>query len=171
MWNTGSAARWAGFALAAGVAFASSALATKVGDHVALPEIRLLDGTTISEGHYRGKPLIVGYWASWCPFCARQNPYVEKLWSLAKEQGLEVLTISIDSKETNAIDYMRTHQYTFPAAMETPALREVFGKRKVVPHVFVIRADGRIAESIPGEMFEEDVLGFMKYAPGQHRNK
>ncbi|MDS1142273.1 TlpA disulfide reductase family protein [Pusillimonas sp. SM2304] len=159
------AATWAGVGLAASMAFAAPTLAAKVGDQIALPEIRLLDGTTIPEGHFKGKPVIVEYWASWCPFCARQNPYVQKLWLQAKEQGLDILTVSIDSKTADAIGYLDKHQYTFPAAMETQALRDVLGKRKVVPHVFVINSEGYVAESIPGEMFEEDVLGLIKYAP------
>lgn len=159
------AAIWAGLALAGGLGFVAPAPAAQVGDHVALPEVRLLDGTAIPEGHFNGKPVIIEYWASWCPFCARQNPYVQKLWSQAKERGLKMLTISIDANEADAVDYLRKHQYTFPAAMETQALRDALGKRKVVPHIFVIEADGRIAESIPGEMFEEDVLDLIKYAP------
>jgi hypothetical protein len=58
------------------------------------------------------------------------------------------------------------HGYTFPVAIETEALREALGKRKVIPTIFVIKADGRIAEVIPGEMFEEDVLDLIKYASG-----
>ncbi len=165
MWNRRLAALLAGAGLAFAAAFASPALAAKVDDQVALPEIRLLDGAVLPAGHFSGKPVIVEYWASWCPFCARQNPYIEKLWRRAQARGLEVLTISIDSKESDAVEYMSKHQYSFPAAMDTQALRAVLGKRKVVPTIFVIEADGRIAEVIPGEMFEEDVLELIEYAP------
>jgi len=171
MWNTKLIALLAGAGVAAGMAFTAPALAANVGDKVALPEVRLMDGTVLAEGHFKGKPLVIEYWASWCPFCARQNPYIEKLWGQAQGRGLEVLTISIDREESDAADYMRDHKYTFPVAMETPALREVLGKRKVIPTIFVVKADGKIAEIIPGEMFEEDVLDLLEYAPGGSKGK
>lgn len=166
MWKWRLPVLLAGVGVAAGVAFTPLAqAAVKAGDHVALPEVRLFDGRVLPDGYFEDKPVIVEFWASWCPFCARQNPYIQKLWLLAKEQGLEVLTISIDRVEADAVNYMAKHHYTFPAAMESDALRAVFGKRKVVPEIFVIRADGHVAEVIPGEMFEEDVLDLIKYAP------
>lgn len=151
---------------AACVAIASAAHAdVSVGDHVALPEVRLLDGRTLPEGHFKGKPLIIHYWASWCPYCGRQNPRIEKLWKEARNQGLEILTVSIDANEADAVNYLRDHDYSFPVAMETSALREALGKRRIIPHVFVIRADGQVVEAIPGEMVEKDVLGLIKHAP------
>jgi peroxiredoxin len=167
MLSTGFAALLAGVGLAVGVAVAPPAHAVvKVGDHVALPEIQLVDGRRLPEGHFKGKPVIIEYWASWCPYCSRQNPYVQKLWEQSQGTGLEILTVSIDRNVEDAADYIRKHGYTFPVAMETPALREVLGKMKVVPNIFVIKANGQVAEVIPGEMFEEDVLGFIEYAPG-----
>ncbi|HLR13712.1 MAG TPA: TlpA family protein disulfide reductase, partial [Burkholderiaceae bacterium] len=67
--------------------------------------------------------------------------------------------------ESDARNYLDEHGYTFPVTMETPELLEVFGKRRVIPMVFVITPDGKVAEAIPGEMFEEDVLELINYAP------
>jgi len=136
-----------------------------VGDQVRLPAVTLLDGRVLPAGYFQGKPVIVEYWASWCPFCGRQNPYLEKLMQKARGTGLEILTVSIDKNESDAKEYVDKHQYTFPVAMQTPELLGVFGKRKVIPEILVIKADGIVAEIIPGEMFEEDVLDLIKYAP------
>lgn len=136
-----------------------------VGQRIDIPAVTLLDGRTLPAGYFKGKPVVVEYWASWCPFCARQNPYVQKLTEKAKNTGLEILTVSIDRVDGDARSYVRKHRYTFPVAMETPELRKVFGKRRVIPQIFVVDASGRLVEAIPGEMFEEDVLELIKYAP------
>jgi thiol-disulfide isomerase/thioredoxin len=136
-----------------------------VGQTVSIPAVTLLNGQTLPQGYFKGKPVVIEYWASWCPFCANQNPYVQKLSELAKKKGLQVLTVSIDRFPNDAKEYMRKHHYTFPVTIETPELRKVFGKRRVIPQIFVVDAQGRLAEAIPGEMFEEDVLGLIKYAP------
>jgi thiol-disulfide isomerase/thioredoxin len=137
----------------------------EVGDLIELPAVTLMDGRELPAGYFTGKPVIVQYWASWCPFCARQNPYLQKLFERAQGTGLEILTVSIDNDPKAARQYLQDKHYSFPAAMETGALRSALGKRKVIPHILVIKADGRLAESIPGEMFEEDVLDLIKYAP------
>lgn len=144
---------------------AAQATTPKVGDAVQLPSFTLLDGTTISANSLKGKPVLIEYWASWCPYCRRQNPYWEKLHKSAQGKDIQILSVSIDKKPDEARAYMAEKGYTFQAAMETPEMRQVFGKRKVIPLVFVITPQGKVAEVIPGEMFEEDVLELIKYAP------
>lgn len=143
--------------------FGSQAATPEVGDAVQLPAVTLLDGKTLSAQELNKGPVVIEYWASWCPFCARQNPYLQKLHEKAQGSNLRVLSVSIDKKPEDASAYMQNKGYTFPVAMETPELREVFGKRRVIPKIFVI-ADGKVAEVIPGEMFEEDVLELIEYA-------
>lgn len=136
----------------------------KVGDTIELPAVTLFDGTVVPAEVFKGKPVLIEYWASWCPFCNRQNPYWQKLHDSAQGKDIQVLSISIDKKPEDAHDYMRKHNYSFHAAMETPELRQIFGKRRVIPKVFVIDPNGKVLEVIPGEMFEEDVLDLIKYA-------
>jgi len=136
----------------------------KKGDHVTMPAVTLLDGRKLPAGHFDGKPFLVEYWASWCPYCARQNPHIQKLSDTVRDKGMEVLTISIDKKPQDALDYLAKNKYTFGTTMQTDALRDVFGQPKVLPLVFVVRHDGTVAEVIPGEMFEEDVLELASYA-------
>ncbi|HLU16060.1 MAG TPA: TlpA disulfide reductase family protein [Burkholderiaceae bacterium] len=162
------AVRFALPGLVAGLLMAGVAQATPAkGDVVQIPALTLMDGRQLPAGYYSGKPVVIQYWASWCPFCGRQNPYFQRLWDTARETGLEVLTVSVDKDEADARTYLHDRQYTFPAVMESPELRQAFGKRRVIPKVFVVRSDGRIAEVIPGEMFEEDVLDLIKYAPNR----
>ncbi|MEO6984605.1 MAG: TlpA disulfide reductase family protein [Paralcaligenes sp.] len=166
MWQNNFAASILAAVITLGPAYQAVAQAEPaVGASIVLPALTLIDGRQLPAGHFQGKPVIVEYWASWCPFCARQNPYVQKLTLLAQNKGLEILTVSIDRHESAAKEYIQKHHYTFPVAMETPELLKQFGKRKVIPQIFVIKADGKLAEVIPGEMFEEDVLDLIKYAP------
>lgn len=160
--------RYGRLLLAAGMLAAAAAHAQappKVGDKLVMPEVLLLDGTRLSAADFAGKPLVIEYWASWCPYCARQNPHLQKLTEAARDKGLRVLTVSIDKDEQAARDYIAKHGYTFGVAMDSEALRAVFGKRRVIPEVFVLDASGKLVEDIPGEMFEEDVLELLRHAP------
>ncbi|HEY9274379.1 TlpA disulfide reductase family protein [Achromobacter sp.] len=159
--------RYGRLLLAAGMLAAAAAHAQappKVGDKLVMPDVQLLDGTRLSAADLAGKPLVVEYWASWCPYCARQNPHLQKLTEAANGKGLRILTVSIDKDEQAARDYIAKHDYTFGVAMDNEALRAVFGKRRVIPEIFVLDANGKLLEAIPGEMFEEDVLELLRHA-------
>ena len=151
--------------LAAGLILAAAgAAALEVGDTVRLPEVRTLDGRTLSATALAGKPLVVEYWATWCPFCAMQNPRLQKLYERTRGTPLQVLTISIDKDPREAADYMKKRGYTFPATMDSPALQAVFGKRKGLPELYVIDARGRVVQKEVGEMLEDDVAALERYA-------
>jgi len=158
-----AAVMWAG---SSSVGMAQSAPA--VGDTVTVPAVTLIDGQRLPAGYFQGKPLIVEYWASWCPFCGRQNPRLQKLTLEAQKKGLQILTVSVDRKESDASDYIQEHHYTFPVAMETPELLKTFGRRDIIPEIFVVTANGKLAEVLSGELPEAQVAGLIKYAPGAH---
>ncbi|WP_020206471.1 MULTISPECIES: TlpA family protein disulfide reductase [Cupriavidus] len=152
--------------LLAALAWSGAAAALEVGDTVHLPPVQLLDGRTVAPAQWAGKPLVLEVWASWCPFCALQNPRLQKLYDSigGARGGLQVLAVSIDKDPKEAGAYMAKHGYTFPAAMDTPALRAVLGKRRGLPELYVIDAGGKVVQKEAGEMLEEDVAALARYA-------
>jgi len=153
-------------AICLGVSLQAHAAVTslKKGAAVALPEFTLLDGSVITSESLKNKPVLLSFWASWCPYCARQNPYIQKLHEQVKDSDMQVITVSIDKEPKAASDYVKKHKYTFNVAKFTPAIKAVFGEIKVIPLVYVFDKNSIIQEVVPGEMFEEDVLDMRKYA-------
>lgn len=137
--------------------------AWSIGETVTLPPLTLLDGNPLDLPALKGKVVVVQFWASWCPFCAKQNPLIEALHRTHRSRGLEVVTISIDKSRDAAADYMRSKGYTFRAGMVTPAWNAIFRLRKGLPQVYVIGRDGRVLQSEMGEMFEEDVKAIARH--------
>jgi thiol-disulfide isomerase/thioredoxin len=126
-------------------------------------DVALLDGRVLKASELTGRTVVVEFWASWCPFCARQNPLIEKLH---REHGkrLVVLTFTIDKSEDEARAYMKKHGYTFAAAMATPQADRWFGVRRGLPELFVVDPGGRIVFRERGELFEEDVAALARFA-------
>lgn len=128
-----------------------------VGQALALPEAALLGGGMFKPAQAQGKITVVYWWASWCPFCAIQSPHIEALWKAHKARGLQVLALSIDKTEAAAKDYLKKKNYSFPAAMLTPAIAKVLPKPKGLPVVIVRGKDGKVLHAESGEMFPEDI--------------
>jgi thiol-disulfide isomerase/thioredoxin len=140
------------------------ALAAAIGDRVQWSDVTLLDGRTLPASALAGRVVVVEIWASWCPFCARQNPLLQQLHDAHGGRGLEFLTFSIDREPALARAYLAKHKYTFPAAMATPQSDKWFGPREGLPELYVVDRDGRIVFREAGEMFPEDVQALARFA-------
>jgi thiol-disulfide isomerase/thioredoxin len=139
-------------------------LAAALGDRVKWSDLTLLDGRTLAASALTGRVVVVEIWASWCPFCARQNPLLQQLFDAHGGRGLDFLTFSIDREPARARAYMIEHRYTFPAAMATPASEKWFGPREGLPELYVVDRAGRIVFKEAKEMFPEDVRALARFA-------
>jgi cytochrome c biogenesis protein CcmG/thiol:disulfide interchange protein DsbE len=71
-------------------------------------------GTTISLADLRGKPIVINFWASWCPPCKIEAPLIEKTWRAYKSRGLIFLGVNIQDRKEDALNYIREFDITYP---------------------------------------------------------
>ena len=143
--------------------FAASANA-EVGQHVRWEDVRLHDGKVLPASALNGKTVVVEFWATWCPFCKKQNPYVQKLHADHAGKDFVVLGISIDKSPDLVTEYTKKYGYTFPTTMAGPQSERWFPNRRGLPVVYVVDRKGQIVFREAGEMFEEDILGLVRFA-------
>lgn len=106
-----------------------------------------------------GRPQLVVFWSVTCPFCQRHNAHLQRLHEkVSAEGGPQILTVSRDRDAAAVMRYLKTNGYTFPVTFEHEPLRTALAARTVVPLTVLVDRRGRILQSIPGEMFEEDVM-------------
>jgi thiol-disulfide isomerase/thioredoxin len=151
-------------AAAIGGAALDSALAAAVGDRVEWRDVTLLDGRTLPASALAGRVVVVEIWASWCPFCKRQNPVLQQVYDAHGGRDLEFLTFSIDREPAKARAYMAENKYGFPAAMATAQSEKWFGPREGLPELYVVGRDGRIVFKEAKEMFPEDLHALVRFA-------
>jgi cytochrome c biogenesis protein CcmG/thiol:disulfide interchange protein DsbE len=72
------------------------------------------EGDTISLADQRGKPVVINFWASWCPPCRIEAPLIERTWRAYKDRGLIFLGINIQDRKEDALNYMREFDITYP---------------------------------------------------------
>jgi len=131
--------------------------APAIGALIQSPRTTLIDGQVLEPGHWRGKVLLVQLWATWCPFCRKQNPLLDRLWRARRQDGLELLGLSIDEKPDVINRYLAEHGYRFPVARFDPAGWAAIGRPKGLPILWVIGRDSRLKQVEVGEMFPEDI--------------
>jgi thiol-disulfide isomerase/thioredoxin len=127
-------------------------------------DITLVDGRVLRAADLQRQTVVVEMWASWCPFCAKQNPHIQKLHEAGRDRGLLVLSFTLDKTPQAARDYMDKHGYTFAAALAGPQVEQWFGKRRTLPEVYVVDPSGKVVFREEGEMFPEDIAALIRFA-------
>ncbi len=105
-----------------------------------------LNGTKVRLADYRGKKVVfVNFWAPWCPSCRFEMPTMPAVYHRFKEQGLEILAISIDQgSRQQTVTYAAEHQLPFPVLLDPK--QEVMDRYRVrfIPTHVLIDRQGRI---------------------------
>ena len=110
--------------------------------------LRDLAGKTHSLADYRGKLVLLNFWATWCPPCREEIPLFIDLQKRYQKQGLQIVGISIDNPEAVARYWQEMHiNYLLLLADEsTYALMATYGNRSGgLPYSVLIGADGQVA--------------------------
>lgn len=133
------------------------------GDMVRWPTVTLLDGTPWAPAPGQGQ--VVVFWSVSCPFCQRHNAHVDKLYRATQARpGPGVLTVARERDPAAVRRYLAVNGWHFPVTLDAAPLAAALAGRRVVPLTVVVDAAGRMKQSIPGEMFEEDVMELMERA-------
>jgi len=132
------------------------------GDRVAWPTVTLLDGQRWGPAQAAGRTMIVVFWSTTCPFCLRHNAHVEKLRRAAAPDAPAILTVARDRDPAAVAAYMARHGYGFPVTLDHAAMASALSTRRVIPLSVVVDRDGRLRQVIAGEMFEEDVMAWLR---------
>ena len=133
--------------------------AVKAGERPAAPsrELPLLAGGEGGIGDWRGKPVLVNFWASWCDPCKDEAPLMERAHRRLKAKGGTVLGVTVDDATEDSKAFMREHGLSFPSVRDVEGrLGEDFGTSGV-PESFAVDADGRIVAISRGQVSREFV--------------
>lgn len=115
------------------------------------------DGDTIQLSDFRGQVVVVNFWASWCPPCREEAPYLEETWR--KYQGRGVVFIGVDyvDVEPEALAYIEEFNITY---FNGPDLRTTISQAyniQGVPETFFINKNGEIAHVHVGPLIPPDL--------------
>jgi thiol-disulfide isomerase/thioredoxin len=103
-----------------------------------------VDGHHISSADWKGKVVIVNFWATWCPPCRAEIPDLIKLQNEYKGQ-LQIIGISDDDDPPAVVKkWADAHGMNYPIVMSTPELRKVFAGVSALPTSFIVSRESRV---------------------------
>jgi thiol-disulfide isomerase/thioredoxin len=131
-------------------------------DRVIAPwSVQTHDGRVVSSESLKGKVVLVNFWATWCPYCRKENPVIDAYWKDMRARGFEVVAISIDDTPAKLAAWARQTGYAFTAAPTNPTIVSAFGQVSGVPTSFILDANGHLRHRIGGQVYRarlEDLI-------------
>lgn len=125
------------------------------GNYIPAPDFALpdLDGKTVKLSNFRGKVIILDFWATWCRPCVMEIPSFVKLQKKYKDD-LVVIGVDLDTKRS--VDYIKNFadkhdmNYTIVLGMADPSIIQKYGNIRSIPTTFFIDRNGYIREKLIG---------------------
>jgi peroxiredoxin len=118
-----------------------------------------LDGKIHHLSDYRGKVLVVNFWATWCPPCREEMPSMERAWQKMKQEGMVMMAINVGEDEDTIFQFTANYPVTFPLLLDQDS--EVVGRWGVrgLPTTYVVDPRGRVVyRAIGGREWDDPGL-------------
>ncbi|HBF4254508.1 cytochrome c biogenesis protein/redoxin [Clostridioides difficile] len=131
-------------------------------------------GKTHKLSDYEGKVVFLNFWATWCPPCKEEMPYIEQLYKDYNKNNDDVVILGVASpnlgregSREHVVNFLKNQSYTFPVVLdEDGALAYQYGIN-AFPTTFIIDKEGYVTKYIPGAMDKATMTSFIE----NQRNK
>jgi len=123
-----------------------------VGDRA--PEVRLqsVDGKTVSLADYRGKVVLVHFWATWCPPCVEEIPTIERFYQQVMGTDIEVLAVSVDESADALKAFLEKSKVHFPVLRDPGRMAAGSYGTLMFPETYIVGRDGMVRYKVIGPM-------------------
>jgi peroxiredoxin len=122
-----------------------------------------VDGRDVRLADFKGKPLVINFWATWCGPCKVEFPWFVEFSEKYKDRGLQIVGISTDDDPEQIRAFADQFKVPYPMLVgkDQAALVKAFEAEMVVPVTWIIRPDGTVSNKTVGikekEWFEREI--------------
>lgn len=117
-------------------------------------------GITFAMQSFQGRPLLINFWATWCPPCIEELPLIETFYQENKAKSWQVLGLAVDKAE-RVQSFLQANKLSFPIGMAglegTQLSRELGNVGGGLPFTVVFSSDGQIAQRKLGRLQVQDL--------------
>lgn len=123
------------------------------------------DGKLLGPASFRGKILLIDFWASWCGPCRQEIPNLKKAYEMYKDRGVEFLSVSVDGDQKAWTKAMEQEGMSWPQILATKSGKEVMRQYQFsgIPFIILLDREGKIMyKHLRGEKVEKAIEELLK---------
>lgn len=134
----------------------SDAPPVKQGENMKAPNFLLenFDGGKIALDNFKGKVVLINFWATWCPPCRHELPDIARLREELKDRGFEVIGVILEAKSPQVMQKVNQLRNQFgmkyPLAWGTNKIVQDYGNISAIPQSFIVDTKGNIVKVFVG---------------------
>jgi thiol-disulfide isomerase/thioredoxin len=122
------------------------------------------DGSPLPMRDFKGRPLLLNFWATWCPPCIEELPLLESMWQQNQSKNLQVLGLAVD-QPSSVRRFLAQNQLTFPMGLAgltgTELGRSLGNTLSALPFSVLFAADGRVLARKMGKLEAADLTDWL----------
>jgi peroxiredoxin len=113
-------------------------------------------GKTHTLGDYRGKVLIVNFWASWCSPCIKEMPSLQRAWEQLNQETVQVLAVNVGETRQEIESFTKAQPLSFPLLLDTDMILTTAWSVKGLPTTYILDLGGQIVFQVIGDLNWDD---------------
>lgn len=121
-----------------------------------------LSGKAHSLADYRGKWVLVNFWATWCPPCLAETPELISLHEAHKDSDFVVIGVALDSTRASVVEFAAKSGITYPLVLGNRSMAAQIGKVEVLPTSYLYAPDGELVSYQAGEVTRASVESYIR---------
>jgi len=129
-------------------------------------QVKDLEGKPLSVSQFKGKVVLIDFWATWCGPCIQELPTVLKAYEKYHDKGFEIIGISLDKEQDKLTSFIKEKKMTWPQHFDGKGWQtELAGKYGInsIPATYLLDGEGKIiAKDLRGDALETALAGALK---------
>jgi peroxiredoxin len=128
--------------------------------------VKNLRGESVLLSQYRGKVVMLNFWATWCPPCRAEMPSMERLFQQMQGEAFVLLAVNTEAQGAqNVPNFLKRSPYSFPMLLDPDALAQIAYGVYRFPETFIINKDGTILNHVLGgrEWDDSSMVDYLKF--------
>ena len=129
--------------------------------------VKDMNGQSVALSSFKGKVIVLDFWATWCPPCKAEIPGFVELQKEYGEKGLQIVGVSVDDTVDKLSPFAAEFKMNYPVlvGLDRDDLQDAYGPMWGIPTTFLISRDGKICRKHSGlvgkERYEQDIKALL----------